>query len=80
MRGLLLGYSFEPRPNNRTPGYDFRFITERMLALENSLSSLQTHYFLLSFGLFLFPYSQQSAKKFATSKTELWTRQTILSR
>ena len=35
MRGLLLGYIFEPRPNNRAPGYDFRLITKQMLALEN---------------------------------------------
>ena len=80
MRGLLLGYSFEPRPNSRAPDYDFRFITKQMLAFENLPLSLPTHYFLLNFGLFLFPYSQQSAKKFATLKTELWTRPTILSR
>lgn len=80
MYGLLLGYSFEPRPNSRAPGYDFRFIAKQMVALENLPLSLPTHYFLINFGLLLFPYSQQSAKKFATSKTELWTRPTILSR
>ena len=39
IRGMLLGYSFEPRPNSCVLaaaglGYDHRFINKRMLALE----------------------------------------------
>ena len=35
-RGMLLGYSFEPRSNNRVPATAGSIINKRMLALEKT--------------------------------------------
>ena len=49
MRGRLLGYSFEPRPDSSRLSYDHRFINKQMLAnektsltRENKIDELQT--------------------------------------